>query len=138
MKATRTGLVLPPDEGRVYLAEPDGSRIALGLDGESAPLRHLHGVVVTVTGPRMGRRVLVRDWWVLDAGDGSNGYVGRLVVQGMRVFIEDRNSATLVVLDDQHSSELRPYAGKMVLLIGHVIGPNTVTPVVWRLLEDEG
>jgi hypothetical protein len=133
----RTGLVLPVDAGTVRLVTGDGATVTLQLDAESAPLRYLHDVVVSVDGVRVGRRLLVRDWHVIDAGDGSNGYVGRLRVQGLRVFIEDRNTGSVVILDDRNSGPLRAYDGKVVLVIGHVSGTNTVTPVVWRLLDEE-
>lgn len=136
LHAARTGLVLAPEDGVVRLLEPDGRRTVLRLDAESAPLRYLHDVVVEVDGVRLGGGLVVRDWQVIDAGDGSNGYVGRLQVTGLRVLIADRNSGTTMVLDDTSSAPLRPYDGKVVLLIGHVSGPNTVTPMAWRLLEE--
>lgn len=127
----------PISGGAVELVEPGGRRIALQLDGGSAPLRYLHDVVVTVEGSRVGRRFLVRDWRVVDAGDGSSGYVGQLRVQGMRVFLADRNSGGLVVLDDRTSAPLRAWDGRTVLVIGYLVGPETVQPVAWRLLEAE-
>ncbi len=133
----RTGLVLAPEDGVVTLVEPGGVRTSLRLDADSAALLYLHDVIVEVTGTRVGARMMVRDWQVVDAGDGSNGYVGRLQVTGMRVLIQDRNSGTTMVLDDANSAPLRAYGGKMVLIIGHVSGPNTVTPMAWRLLEAE-
>jgi hypothetical protein len=91
--------------------------------------------VVEVTGPRIGRRLVVRDWRVLDAGDGSSGYVGTLRVFGNRLLLDDRNSASTIVIDDALAPQLRPWAGHPVLVIGHITGPGTVVPVAWRLLE---
>ncbi len=133
----RTGLVLAPVEGVVELLEPGGVHTRLTLDADSQALLYLHDVVVEVNGARIGARMVVRDWQVVDAGDGSSGYVGRLKVTGMRVLIEDRNSGTTLILDDTNSAPLRAYGGKMVLIIGHVSGSNTVTPMAWRLLEAE-
>ena len=133
----RTGLVLAPEAGVVSLVEPGGARTTLRLDADSAALRYLHDVIVEVEGTCLGGRMIVRDWKVIDAGDGSNGYVGRLQVTGLRVLIQDRNSGATLILDDANSAPLRAFGGKMVLIIGHVSGPDTVTPMAWRLLEAE-
>lgn len=131
-----TGLVLP-DTDPVELRAPQGKEYHLRLDAESDPIRYLHDCIVVVEGPRVGGKVLVRDWYVQDAGDGSGGFVGILRVYGARLVIDDRNTQTTLLIDDEAAGQLRAWVGRPVLLMGHVSGGNTVMPMAWRLLADE-
>ena len=116
----------------------DGRRYRLTLNEDGAPLRYLHDCIVVVEGPRFGRRLLVKDWHVQDAGDGSGGFVGMLRDYGARLVIEDRNTGTTLVIADEVALQLRPWTGQPVLLIGHITGGNIVMPVAWRVLAPEG
>lgn len=80
----------------------------------------------------------VRDWRVIDAGDGSGNFVGTLRAYGARLIIDDRNSGSPVILDDLTVAPLRPYVGYPVLVIGHVTGAGYVVPVAFRVLADVG
>lgn len=80
----------------------------------------------------------VRDWRVIDAGDGSGNFVGTLRAYGARLIIDDRNSGSPVILDDLTAAPLRPYVGYPVLVIGHVTGAGYVVPVAFRVLADVG
>jgi hypothetical protein len=136
LHTTRAGLVEPTDD-IVKLRTYDGQIYRLHLGEESAPIRHLDGVVVKVEGPRLLRGLWVGDWWVQDAGDGSGGFVGKLRIYGARLVIDDRNTRRTLVIADGTAPELRAYAGRPVLLLGHVVGGETIEVVGWRLLEDE-
>lgn len=133
---TRVGLVEPADD-RVWLRGLGGEVASLRLEGDAEPVRWLHGCIVEVRGPRLGRTVVVRDWRVLDAGDGSGNFVGVLRAWGGRLLIEDRNLGAVLVVDDALAGELRPWVDQPVLLFGYLSGPSTVTPVAWRLLAPE-
>lgn len=138
LRAHPVGLVEPVPGDGVDLREIDGRTWRLVLEGEAAPVRWLYGCVVEVEGPAFGRRVVVEDWRVQDAGDGSGGFVGVLRVHGARLLIDDRNTGMTLVVDDAVAPQLRAWAGRPVLLIGHVNGPLTISPVAWRLLAPEG
>lgn len=133
LQARAVGLV-GPSAAPLELATGNGATVQLQLDAESAPVAWLHGCVVEVRGVRVGKRILVHDWRVLDAGDGSGGFVGYLRAYGARIAIEDRNTRSLLLVDDEVSPQLRPWIGQPVLLMGYVTGGNLVTPVAWRLL----
>lgn len=130
------GLVSPVGDA-VVLREADGRESRLLLGEGSAPVGFLGGCLVEVSGARVGRGVFVEDWRVIDAGDGSSGYVGVLRVFGNRLVIDDRNSQTVIVINDEAAPQLAPWAGLPVLLIGHVTGPSTIVPVAWRLLAPD-
>ena len=131
---TRTGLVHAAGEGDgVSMTVYDGgARLALALDDASVPLRGADGVVVEVRGPLVAGRLRVRDWRVLDAGDGSGGFVGPLVPWGARLRIEDRNSGSTLLVDDASALKLRGLEGHTVLLMGHVIGGGIIEVVAVR------
>lgn len=97
-------------------------------------MRYLDGCVVEVDGPLVFGALHVTDWRVLDAGDGSGNYVGPLRAYGARLVIDDRNSGSVIILDDLTAAPLRPYVGFNVLVIGHVTGAGYVVPVAYRVL----
>ncbi len=132
LHAQRTGLVLPGD-APVRLQEYEGGTVRLCLDEESDAIRFLDRTVVVVEGPRVGCLV-VRDWRVQDAGDGSSGFVGGLRTYGSRLVIDDRNTRRTLIIADGTAPELRPHAGHPVLLLGHVVGGETIEVAAWRPL----
>ncbi len=134
LHTSRAGLVEPTD-GSVRMRTYEGGVYRLHLDEDGAPLRYLQNVVVKVEGPRLGRGIWVRDWYVQDAGDGSGGYVGRLRVYGARLVVDDRNTKRTLVIADGTAPELRAHAGKVVLLLGHVVGTETIEVAAFRVLE---
>lgn len=129
------GLVVADPLG-VHLQTSEGRVVPLVLDADSAPLRHLDHCVVVVEGPKLGRRVVVKDWRVQDAGDGSGNFVGMLRVWGPKLVMDDRNTGGVIELDPVAGAQLRPWAGHPVLVIGHVSAGGVVVPVAWRLLDD--
>ncbi len=139
VRGAYVGLVDAPEAadaaGPVLLRAYDGERWRLALGAEGAPLRWADGVRVEVRGARFGRRVAVQDWRVLDAGDGSGGFVGVLRTYGSRIVIDDRNSGATLLIDDLSADRLRWLAGHPVLLLGHVTGGNIVTVRAYRALE---
>lgn len=129
------GLVVADPLG-VHIETSEGKVVTLVLDADSAPLRHLEHCVVVVEGPKLGRRVVVKDWRVQDAGDGSGNFVGLLRAWGPKLVLDDRNTGGVIELDPVASAQLRPFAGHPVLVIGHVTAGGVVVPVAWRLLDD--
>lgn len=134
--ASRVGLV-EVEGPRVDLVAYDGRRQPLVLEGDHAVVRGLVGCTVEVTGTLTPLGVVVRDWKVKDAGDGSGGFVGTLRAYGARVLIDDRNTGTTLALDELGAAQLRAFDGRPVLLVGAVVGPGIVSVVLWRLLDED-
>ncbi|MSP54274.1 MAG: hypothetical protein EXR69_01505 [Myxococcales bacterium] len=134
--AHRVGLVISePETGAPpILRTATGVATRLSTPGEAAPLRYLNDCVVEVDGWLLFGALQVRDWRVLDAGDGSGNYVGVVRAYGARLVIDDRNSGSTIVLDDQTAAPLRRYVGLPVLVIGHLTGNGYVVPVAFRVL----
>lgn len=133
---TRSGLVEPTD-GPVNLRTYEGRVYRLQLDEDSAPVRYLDNVVVKVEGARLFRTLWVQDWYVQDAGDGSGGFVGRLRTYGARLVVDDRNTKRTLVIADGTARELVAHVGQDVLLLGHVVGGETIEVVAFRVLAPD-
>jgi hypothetical protein len=133
LHTTRAGLVQPGDNV-VTIATYEGKSFRLHLDEDSAAIRYLDRVVVKVEGPRVGRGLWVKDWYVQDAGDGSGGFVGRLRIYGTRLVLDDRNTKRTLVIADGTAPEMRALVGEEVLLLGHVVGGETIEVAAYRHL----
>ena len=114
----------------------EGHSFALRSAEEMDLLRSLDGCTVEVEGPVMARSMLVQQWSVLDAGDGSVPYVGLLRQHGSNMVIDDRGSGMPLVLSDTSAERLRSYAGKVVMISGYVVGAQVLHVVNFRVLVE--
>ena len=110
----------------------EGQRYGLILGDAGQPLRYLDGCVVDVEGPLIGRRLIVKDWSVITAADGSAPFVGRLRRQGSNLVMEDRNSGSIVVLQADQELGLEQWIDLPVMVVGYVIGPHRIQVVGFR------
>lgn len=134
LAAHRVGLVVAAEGAPTWVRDQEGVLTRLRTAGVAAPLAYLDGCIVELDGPMLFGRMFVRDWRVLDAGDGSGDFVGMLRAYGARLLLDDRNTGSTLVLDDGAVSQLRPYVGFPVLVIGHITGAGYVVPVAFRVL----
>jgi len=103
--------------------------------GEHGPvLDHAAGVSVQIGGPRLGRRLWVRDWVITDGGDGSAPFVGSLRRFGSQWLIDDLNSGSTVVLVEASLGDLQLHEGSLVMVSGYVVGAHRINVVRWTLL----
>ncbi len=131
----RVGLV-EVDGSRVVLVEPDGRELRLLAGDDATTFSHFDGLGVRVSGQRIGRRVVVRDWTITDGGDGSAPYVGRLRRYGSHWMIDDRATGSQLILVEETVGELARHEGQLVMVAGFVVGAHQVRVVAWRALED--
>ncbi len=136
LHAVHTGLIAV-EGSRAVSTSYNGQKMPLILEGEHALILGLDGCVVQVEGVRTPAGIIVQDWSVKDAGDGTGGFVGELRAYGNRLLIEDRNTGTTLALDEIGTLQLRPYAGRPVLVVGTVVGAGVISVVAWRLLDSE-
>lgn len=134
LHANRAGMVQVEGE-RVLLVAPDGSTLRVLPTVEGAPLRHLEGARVSIDGRLSGRRLSPRDVKVTDAGDGSAPFFGILRRYGSNWLIDDRNSGATILLDEASLGDLRDHEGRLVMVIGYVMGAQRVNVVMWKVLE---
>lgn len=129
--------VIQPVGTAVAVVDLQGGKHRLALGDIGQPLRYLDGCVVEVEGPQLGRRVLVRDWSVITAEDGSAPYVGRLKRQGSNLIMEDRNSGSIVILEADPVLGLSAWIDQPVMVVGYISGPHRITVVAFRGLAAE-
>lgn len=134
LHAQRAGLVQIEDEQTVLVA-PDGSTLRVVETAAGAPLRYLEGARVSVEGRLSGRRLAPSHFTVIDAGDGSAPFVGPLRRYGSNWLLDDRNSGTTIQLDEASLGGLTEHEGRLVLVMGYVVGAQRVNVVMWKVLE---
>ena len=130
------GVVQPGTRGTAVV-DIEGHRYGLVLGDAGQPLRYLDGCVVDVEGPLLGRRLIVKDWSVITAADGSAPYVGRLRRQGSNLIMEDRNSGSIVVLQADPELGLERWIDLPVMVVGYIVGPHQIRVVGFRGLAAE-
>jgi hypothetical protein len=125
-----------PELRQVHLCTPEGREIALRSTEDMPVLRSLEGCTLEVSGPVMARSLMVQDWRVLDAGDGSAPYVGLLRQHGSNLVIDDRNSGMPLVLDQASAARLVQHGGSLVMISGYVVGAQLLHVVTFRILVE--
>ena len=128
------GLVEPAGAG-ARLTTVDGRVYKLILTGGAVPIRALGGHLIDVQGPRLANAIRVGTWSVGDGLHGMPTWVGKLVVMGDRVGIQDINSGALYFVDEKAGDLLRASDDQVVLLEGYVDGPHTVKVLYYRVLD---
>jgi len=128
------GLIDATDPSHVRLLAPSGGSLRLSTGEDADLFADLGGCSMIVEGPRRAGRVVVKSWVVTDAGDGSAPYIGTLQREGMRWFVDDRQTGARMYFSEGSLGELTQHKGRTVLVAGYVMGPNTVNVVTWRLL----
>ena len=121
---------------QVTLCTPEGREFTLRSAEEMDILRALDGCTLDVSGPVVAGSMVVRDWRVLDAGDGSAPYLGLLRQHGSNLVIDDRNSGMPLVLDEPSAARLGQHTGGVVMISGYVIGAQLLHVVTFRILVD--
>ena len=133
LHTSRTGLVASA-EGRTELQEPGGRTWRIGRGGEGEVVAGLDGCELRVEGSRLGRRLTVRAWEVRSAPGGGQPCVGRLSLFGSNGLIDDHSTGRKVIVDISGHEELATHEGSVVLVVGYVVGAQTVRPVLWRVV----
>jgi len=114
----------------------EGGSMRLVLEGDARWLLGCDGCEVTVGGPRRGGKLWVRDFEIRRASDGSQPYVGILKRYGAQLSIDDRTTGQHVFLDPFSVAGLLPYKKHPVLVIGYVVGAQTVRVMAFRVLDE--
>lgn len=128
------GLVHGGERGPT-LEGPTGERYKLALDEESGGLAYLDGLVVTVDGRRVGRRLKVEEWHILGGLHGMPVWFGRLERRGAKLGLQDRNNGGFYLVARSAEASLAPQLGKQVMLEGYVVGTHLIEVTDWRVLE---
>ncbi len=121
-------------EDAAQLRTATGRTFALRSTEEAELLRALEGCTIQATGPMVAGSMVVQEWTVIEAGDGSAPYIGLLRQHGSNLVIDDRNSGMPLVLDEASAARLARHAGKVVMISGYVVGAQLLHAVNFRIL----
>lgn len=130
LKTSRTGLVQVVDD-RVLLQEQNGRIWRISSAGQGEFIAGLDRCEVDVDASRFGGKLMVRDWKVRSAPGGGQPFVGRLRLYGSNWLIDDRSTGREVIVDMRGVEDMAQHAGSTVLIVGFVVGAQTVRPVNW-------
>ncbi len=120
------------EEGQAWLQTASGARLRIAEAGEGLVLGGLTGCEVEVEGNQLGKRLRVQEWSVRSAPGGGQPFVGRLRLFGSNWLIDDRSTGRPVIVDLSAHPELARHQGEIVLVVGYVVGAQTVRPVHWQ------
>jgi hypothetical protein len=133
LHATRTGRVDAPGAPLVLQLREGGEQRLVPRE-QDALLLWLEGVELEVSGPRLGRRLWVRDWSAGLTDGGSTPYLGRLHRYGSNWLIEDRVSGGTYQVEPATLGALAAHDGRDVMIEGFVVGAHLLRVVRWRAL----
>ena len=121
------------EEGQLLLGTSEGKTYVLHAGDDSQYLQHLTGCGATVSGSRLARHLWLTKWHITDAGDGSEPFLGTIVIHGLKVILRDINTGQeLEILD---SDELFQLDGKPVLVTGIIVGTHQVRLMGYQVLQ---
>lgn len=113
------------------IVDIEGQRYALHLGEDASFFSKLDGVVMRVEGPALMRHIMVQDWTVMDAGDGSAPFIGILYRQGVQWMMKDIQSGAELIIE---GSAPDWSIDDVVLIIGYVSGTHRIRVVSYRNL----
>ncbi len=122
----------------VWMQTSEGKNYQLLTDPSVSELAYLEGLIITVDGRRVFRKITVTDYTVREGLHGLQSWVGVLEKRGIQIGLQDRNSGSFFFVTRDSVSTLEPFVGKPVLLEGYVEGAHEVTVMYYRPLFREG
>jgi hypothetical protein len=129
------GLVRPAtDDGALTLDDSGVIRTLAGPSRLLDQLARIPGAIVAIQGTATPRVVRVRDFEIIDAGDGLRPLVGWLIVDQAGVQLEDSVTGTRLALRGRALAELKEQHGARVWVTGSVNGPQTLLIAHWGIL----
>ena len=101
------------------------------ISDNSKTLEQLDGCIVEIEGLRIGNWMIEQEWRILDAGDGSFPFLGKVEQRGIQFFVHDHNTKSMFKLDGKQ--DFSAFIDKEVLVVGFVTGSHSIR--VLRILE---
>jgi hypothetical protein len=121
-------------EGAPSLDEQGRIRTLVGPRQLLDQLARLPGAIVSIRGPATSSSVRVREFEIVDAGDGLRPLVGHVIVDQAGVQLEDQVTGTRLALRGEALAFIKHQHGSRVWVTGSVIGPQTFLIAHWGLL----
>ncbi len=128
LSATHKGLIT--DAKMVTIVDINERKRRVFSD-DAKTLHQLDGCIIEVDGPRFGPFMIEQKWRILDAGDGSFPFLGKIEQRGIQYFIHDHNTQSMFKLEGEQ--DFSSFSEKKVLIVGFVIGSHDIR--VLRIIE---
>jgi len=129
------GIVVPAsDVTSLSLDERGVVRTLAGPSRLLDQLARIPGGYVAIRGPVTSTKVRVRDFEIIDAGDGLRPLVGWVIVDQAGVQIEDSVTGTRLALRGDALGEIKDEHGARVWVTGSVVGAQTLLVANWGIL----
>lgn len=129
------GLVVPAsDVTPLSLDERGLIRTLAGPNQLLAQLARIPGAYVAIRGPATSSQVRVRDFEIIDAGDGLRPLVGWVIVDQAGVQLEDSVTGTRLSLRGDALRDIKDEHGARVWVTGSVVGAQTLLVANWGIL----
>jgi hypothetical protein len=127
--------VLRSEADAVYLDTISGQDYSLQLGADASMFSGLSGNSVALVGPRIGRRIWVRNWRVVTGADGSIPYMGRVERHGANLILLDRNSGRRFTFDASSLEKLDDAVGSQIILQGFAVETHVLHVIDWKILD---
>ena len=121
------------EKGQLQLGTLEGRTYILHAGDDTPYLEHLSGCGATVSGVRFARHIWLEKWRVTDAGDGSEPFIGTIVIQGVRIILRDMNTGQ--ELEIVGGEELLSLDGAPILITGIIVGAHQIRMIEYRVLQ---
>ncbi len=131
-----TGVVHAVSGGAPVLETMGGQEYRLS-SADAEAFAALQDCTLEVEGRRVGGTIYVHDWRVTDSSYGPGVFVGIIREWGAVLAVEDRNTGSTLAFAAESGEALRPYVGRMVLVVGPVVGDRQIQVVAFRVLTAE-
>ena len=116
------------------LLHSDERDYRLLLQDEMFALNAMDDCTVQIDGVRRGRKLVVQDYQVIAAQDGSAPFVGVLRRNGDKVDLILRGSGMRLVMVGPGAQLLQSYVGESVMVLGFASGPHELTVMTFVVL----
>ena len=121
-------------DGALSLDEQGRIRTLVGPRQLLDQLARIPGAIVSIRGPVTSSSVRVREFEIVDAGDGLRPLVGHIIVDQAGVQLEDQVTGTRLALRGEALASIKHQHGSRVWVTGSVIGAQVFLVAHWGLL----
>ncbi len=135
---TAKGRLETMDDGSTRIGSSNGESREVRLVGEAVPLLRAGGMLVEIEGTLRRGAIDVEAWRIVEGPRGLAAYVGRLLADDKRVWLELRDGAGAVTVHLGIAPLPQGALGSLVVVEGPARGPAELQAVSVTVLEPAG
>jgi hypothetical protein len=123
--------LLVNNQNAIHLVESNGAQYKLHFGNDSQYMKPLQGVIIHVEGTQFAKNMWVRDWEIVDGGDGSAPFLGVLSQRGVQWILDDLQTGSQLILQGDYPDW---NVGDAILVVGYISGAHQVEVVNYQML----